>query len=204
MDIALRPEYELIQSMEFFSQYGEDRWIVEHLNIPDKGVFIEIGAFNGVNCSNTIYFEKKGWTGLLVEADPENASRCYYNRKCQTVHCAVSNDKGFKKFFVNPKDHGLSGLIGSGEEIKVETRRAEELISLLEIDHIHIASIDIEGTELDAWKSFGMYKDKVSILIIEYNTSGLQPNDNLVISTLTQDGFKEVHRTPCNLIFTRS
>ena len=37
-----------------------------------RGFFIEAGAYNGVELSNTLYFEKNlGWTGLLVEPNPD-------------------------------------------------------------------------------------------------------------------------------------
>ena len=36
------------------------------------GFFIEAGAHDGVEASNTLYLEKKmGWRGLLVEPNPD-------------------------------------------------------------------------------------------------------------------------------------
>ena len=35
------------------------------------GTFVEFGARNGVEHSNTLYFERAlGWRGILIEADP--------------------------------------------------------------------------------------------------------------------------------------
>ena len=34
------------------------------------GLFVEVGAADGVVGSNTLAFEQLGWTGVLVEADP--------------------------------------------------------------------------------------------------------------------------------------
>ena len=42
------------------------------------GTFVEFGARNGVDHSNTLYFERAlGWRGILVEADPthQNAAK---------------------------------------------------------------------------------------------------------------------------------
>ena len=37
-----------------------------------KGFFIEAGAYNGLDFSNTLYFEKVlQWTGILVEPNPD-------------------------------------------------------------------------------------------------------------------------------------
>ena len=36
-----------------------------------NGFFIEAGAFNGYDLSNSLYFERKyNWTGILVEPNP--------------------------------------------------------------------------------------------------------------------------------------
>ncbi len=44
-----------------------DRKLEHYLNYRN-GFFIEVGANNGFNQSNTYYFEKfKGWKGILVE-----------------------------------------------------------------------------------------------------------------------------------------
>ena len=38
-----------------------------------NGTYVEMGAFNGVTFSNTLFFERElGWTGLLAEANPRN------------------------------------------------------------------------------------------------------------------------------------
>ena len=37
------------------------------------GIFVEAGAYNGEELSNSLYLERElGWSGLLVEPDPWN------------------------------------------------------------------------------------------------------------------------------------
>src|SRR5664279_1724982 len=55
---------------QFHSQFGEDRYVYRHLNPPKKGVFVDAGAGHPINLSNTYFFEKNGWTGLCIDADP--------------------------------------------------------------------------------------------------------------------------------------
>src|SRR4029077_1746907 len=55
------------------SQNGEDRWLEAHFGGKRSGFFVEVGAYDGVNLSNTYHFEQTGWTGVLVEPDPEMA-----------------------------------------------------------------------------------------------------------------------------------
>ncbi len=45
------------------------------LNLQEKGFFIEAGAYDGEVFSNSLFYElKHGWTGLLVEPNPDALS----------------------------------------------------------------------------------------------------------------------------------
>jgi hypothetical protein len=47
-----------------------------------KGFFIEAGAFDGINFSNTYYLEKElNWKGILIEPTLERYLSCIKNRK---------------------------------------------------------------------------------------------------------------------------
>src|ERR687897_660512 len=55
---------------QYFSQFGEDKWIVNNLPYPLNGVFVDVGASDGIYGNNTYFFEKIGWKGLCIDADP--------------------------------------------------------------------------------------------------------------------------------------
>ena len=55
---------------QYFSQFGEDKWIVDNLRYPLEGIFVDVGASDGINGNNTYFFEKMGWQGLCIDADP--------------------------------------------------------------------------------------------------------------------------------------
>ena len=44
------------------------------------GVFVEVGAGNGLTDSMTLFLEDTGWNGILVEPHPEMAEACGKNR----------------------------------------------------------------------------------------------------------------------------
>ena len=56
----------------YYSQSGEDKIMYEKfLNKIQNGVFLEMGACDGVLYSNTLFLEKTcGWTGILIEPHP--------------------------------------------------------------------------------------------------------------------------------------
>ena len=192
--------------MNFYSQGGEDRWIVENLKLPEKGVFVEVGAYDGIVASNTLHFEEKGWTGLAIEPDREMAAKCLKNRRCDVVCCAIGCDTGPATFFVNNDDKGLSGLKRQGVPTPTSVMRLGDLLYIHEISDIDILSIDTEGTEIDVWRSMIGYNycaHLPKIVIVEYDTLGLPPQDKQLINEFEQSGYREVHRTAHNLIFTQ-
>ena len=56
------------------------------------GFFFEAGAYDGVAVSNSLFFElQRGWTGLLVEAHPDNyESLLEKNRKAWSLGTCIS------------------------------------------------------------------------------------------------------------------
>ena len=189
--------------MTFHSQCGEDKWILENLISPghDLGTFCEVGAYDGVLSSNTKVFEDLGWTGILVEADPHLAALCWRNRKARTWCCAAGLETN-GILYVDFADRGLSGFQVVGAPMDVLVKRLDWLLAASRIEQLDLLSIDTEGTELEVWESLGIFRP--SIAIIEYQTTHHTPKDGEIISRLTRDGYKEVHRTQYNLIFSNS
>ena len=49
------------------SQYGQDKVVYDLLGKPKFGIFVDIGANDGVTYSNSLFFEQKNWTGVCIE-----------------------------------------------------------------------------------------------------------------------------------------
>jgi len=66
------------------SQLGQDLWALDMLNNKRDGVFIEIGASDGIYLSNTYFLEKEfNWKGLCIEPSTEYIN-LVKNRNCLT------------------------------------------------------------------------------------------------------------------------
>ncbi len=48
-----------------YSQIGQDLYVLSHITEP--GFYLEIGAFDPINISNTYLLEKKGWKGFSFD-----------------------------------------------------------------------------------------------------------------------------------------
>ena len=65
----------------FNSIHNLDKKMLNYINYS-KGFYIECGANDGVDQSNTWYFEKKlNWTGFLIEPHPLIFNELFKNRK---------------------------------------------------------------------------------------------------------------------------
>jgi len=76
---------------QFHSQLGEDRYIFNHVDWLEKGVFIDVGAGHLISFSNTYFFERNGWTGIYIDADPTQYELLKKERKT-TEWVAISSE----------------------------------------------------------------------------------------------------------------
>ena len=64
-----------------------------------NGFFVEAGAADGERFSNSLFFDKsRGWSGLLVEANPELYSTLMEkNRHCFSINACLSPNSATAK-----------------------------------------------------------------------------------------------------------
>ena len=190
--------------MSLYSQYGEDSFIRQNLPLPDKGIFVDVGASDGKTISNTLHFEESGWTGLCIEADPRQQEALKANRKCKLAFCAASNKipkDGILQYGL--KEWGWSGLLRKdGRQIQVDGKTLRAILDENDIQRIDLLSIDTEGTELDVWDSLDVAR-RPSIVIVEHDTGGMPSQAASLLMRFQADGYDLRHTTKGNFIFTK-
>ncbi|MBN9672110.1 FkbM family methyltransferase [Roseibium aggregatum] len=174
---------------DYFSQSGQDRFLHEEIfKGKYKGTFVDIGGYDGITGSNTLFFEQHlGWTGLLVEpaSSPfETASR---TRRCACRQCAVGRAPAEATFIeVFDGYTQMSGLAESYEQTMLETvrqnpahrerrvpvpvRPIRDLLEEANIKRIDYLSLDIEGGEWAVLETFPFDTIRVEAWSIENNT----------------------------------
>ena len=98
--------------MNYYSQFQQDEWLYNkfYKNKID-GVFLEIGADDGIDKSNTKFFEDLGWTGLCIEPSPDRFSKLISNRKCICENISVYSSSNLElEFAICHENSLLSGL----------------------------------------------------------------------------------------------
>jgi FkbM family methyltransferase len=88
---AVDPQY--LSSLPYYARHGQDRFLDEEVFHHKKnGVFVDIGAYDGVQSSNTLFFEESlNWTGVCVEPLPHAFEKLRANRDCICVNACASD-----------------------------------------------------------------------------------------------------------------
>ena len=187
----------------YFSQYGEDKWIAEHLALPERGVFVDVGAHDGITDSNTYHFERRGWTGLCIDGNPEIMPALARNR-ATAVHAAIGSNPT-AEYWIHPSS-GLSGFGRkhfNGCRAHPPIRRLDDVLRERGIIAIDLLSIDVEARELDVWSTFDHNVYRPRIVVTEYTTYGAEPHLDAMLDAFYRLPYRLVKWTEANLIYER-
>jgi hypothetical protein len=78
----------------YYSQAGQDKFVIDTLSEKRNGTYVEIGAYHSKEISNTYTLEKKyDWSGISFEIVPERAREFNQNRSnpCYVVDATIFN-----------------------------------------------------------------------------------------------------------------
>ena len=168
------------------SQIYQDIFVYFFSNLKKKGFFIEIGAADGINISNTYLLEKKFyWDGIICEPNPFHKLSNLTNRKA-ILDTNIIDYKDLKKKYFYMNDDTFNSSINKNKKYKkkiyLKTISLNFLLNKYKcpktIDYI---SIDTEGNEYSILKNFNFKKFNVKIFTIEHNFNNLKRNNILKI-----------------------
>ncbi|MDB6019874.1 MAG: Methyltransferase FkbM [Pedosphaera sp.] len=183
------------------STEGELVW--EFFGRNPKGFFVEVGANDPQNSSQTWFLENKGWQGILVEP----LSR-FYTALCKArpqsrvfqVACGAPGHPPTAELFVgeNSEHSSLRRNTVDAETryVKAETVRLLTLDELLaEAGHpqLDFVSIDVEGMQLEVLKGFDLARHRPRLLFVEDHLLNWETHFHL-----KRQGYRLVKRTQLN------
>jgi FkbM family methyltransferase len=180
---------------EYFSECQQDKFLNEVVfKEKHNGFFIEIGANNGIDFSNSYFFEKfLEWDGICIEPHPIVFDELHNNRKCLCLNIAISNSEGEKDFVCHTKSSFLSGLLNKYDPkhikrwntnkviadknniVKVQSYLLNDVLEKNKVTDVDFLSLDTEGGELDILKSINLNKYNIKIIVVEnlYNSHNI-------------------------------
>jgi FkbM family methyltransferase len=186
------------------SQLQQDLLAVAVSGAKRNGYFVEFGATNGVDLSNTYLLEQElEWTGILAEPGKNWHRELMRNRKSSVVEKAVWTQSGktldFLEVFSSPELSTLSSFKKSdhharkGKSYKVETISLLDLLASNNAPHfIDFISIDTEGSELPILESFDFSRYSFGLMCIEHN---YKTDRELISKLLESKGYVRILST---------
>ena len=190
-----------LSALQSKSQLKQDIFVLLETNFKTDGFFVEFGATDGINLSNTFLLEKEfNWDGILAEPNTQwhkdlknNRSakietNCVWSRSEETLNFMELEDKEFSTIeeFSDNDDHKRSykRFIKS----KVKTISLEDMLDKhgapSKIDYL---SIDTEGSEFEILKDFDFEKYDIKIITCEHNFTESRKD---IFSLLTSNGYQ--------------
>ena len=181
------------------SQHGEDKVLHERFfkDYASPGVFLEIGALDGVTYSNTFSFEHAlGWRGILVEAQPHNGAELRKaNRSRAAVFtsaaCAIPDldSPGQLRFstgggaVATALDHAAPSFLehwgswlGQGHH-NVPCVPLQYFIDATGLWDIDLFSLDVEGGERVVLETVDLARTNVKVVMVELDEHSPEKNE---------------------------
>ncbi len=180
---------------EYYGLQELDRKLETYVDF-DGGFFIEIGGWDGVTFSNTLYFERfRNWRGLLVEPNPGDFLNCRKNRPHALTVCCACVPFGYPERFVPmtycasmTAAHSGGGLINQLPDLQEHLRSGDrflathetrfefgavakalsDVIDELKIDaEVDLLVLDVEGFELNVLRGIDFARHAPKFICVE-------------------------------------
>jgi FkbM family methyltransferase len=175
--------------------------VLTELDFKKNGYFVEFGATNGVDLSNSYLLEKEfEWTGILAEPAQcwhqelrENRSshietNCVWRDSKSTLNFNEVDSAELSTISTYSSSDNHSATRKNGKNYEVST------ISLLDLlekynapKQIDYLSIDTEGSEFEILSNFDFAKYQFNVITVEHNYT---PIRGQIFNLLTSNGYK--------------
>ncbi|KAL7471241.1 hypothetical protein ACHAXS_011549 [Conticribra weissflogii] len=199
--------------LEWTAQSGQDRFVYEHIfskqNLCCNGTFVEFGARNGIEHSNTYPFEKyMGWRGLLFEMDDREYTHLKRNRPhSQVVKGPVCPSYQTNVSVLLSELGGLSGIetgdvyepsrmVAKRETVNATCYHLATELKNRNMTRVDYMTIDTEGSEQVIVEDFPWKKFDVRVVQIEQLNESMFPaqvgKKQAIIDHMTKNGYRLV------------
>ncbi len=189
----------------FYSQQGEDLFVFKNFinKKVDDGIYLEIGAYDGITYSNTLFFEENlNFRGILIEPIKTVFKKLEKNRpKNHLLNIGIDYAEGESYFlgenpasgFLDtlPKEH-LKNYHDGNIEYKVITSPISKIVNHKKYPYIDYFIIDVEGAELKVLETFDW---KIELFLICIELDGLnEEKDEKCRGVLKKQGLNYITR----------
>lgn len=186
----------------FSNEPAVERQLVQEFFSDGLGFYVDVGANDPVLDSQSQHLEALGWTGLLVEPDPDCCELLRRSRKGVVIEMACSSPENAGKQLqlnragphstLEDRPIALGAVVRSMVQVHCET-----LDTMLRENGapvgFNLLSIDIEGHELVALSGFDFGYWQPRLVLIEDHVTHHQKHD-----LMRKNGYQLILRTGLN------
>ena len=187
------------------SQTAQDIFVLSVFGPSFQGQFVEAGACDGEQASNTLLLEQKfGWSGILVEPNDYWRDRgLVKKRESHWFHGCLAGTVGHVEF-VNYHAPELSGIKShfrkrkknQGTEKLKESINIVTLMAKFNMSRIDYLSLDTEGSEYEILEAINLAKNQIGVITVEHNFN--YTNREKIFAHLTKFGYQRVFTSLSN------
>jgi FkbM family methyltransferase len=164
-----------------------------------KGIFIDVGANEPVQGSQTYILEQHGWTGLLIEPNPLCVDQLRALRKNPVIQCACGEaDGSVTLHLAGAHSCVIPGRITgqqvlSGSTVVVPVRTLTSLLKEAGFMAIDFLSVDVEGYEDHVLAGLDLTTFRPALVLVEDHVLDLRVHRHLL-----RNAYRLVDRTGLN------
>ena len=195
-----------------YSKSGEDILLVRLL--PNKGVYVDVGAHKPRRGNNTYLLYRNGWHGITIEPNTKwNWEYKFFRRRDIHLNCGVGSAREERDFYMFPKNtlntFDKSKALGIEKKktwtpyvAKVEIRTLKDIFSEYKISP-DLLCVDTEGLDLDVLRSNDWNTHRPKIVVVEDNDFKPEMVGGVVYDFMKSVGYELSSTVINNLIFKR-
>jgi FkbM family methyltransferase len=185
-----------------FPDYAENQLKEEFFKGTREGYFVDVGANDPKDISQTWHLEQLGWRGILIEPQPALAKKLREQRRARVFACACSSPKNAGKML----PFQVSGIHSSLDldffvagmrkdaVIDVPVRTLDDILTEANVPvPIDLLSIDVESHEIEVLSGVTLPRWRPRLILIEDLALNLR-----IHRLLSSRGYKWVRRTGLN------
>jgi FkbM family methyltransferase len=185
-----------------FPDHAENKLKEEFFGGAREGFFVDVGANDPKNISQTWHLEQLGWRGVLIEPQPVLAQKLREQRRATVFACACSSPQNAGKML----PFQVSGIHSSlnldffvagmrkTTTIEVPVRTLDDILTEAKAPvPIDLLSIDVESHEIEVLDGVTLARWRPRLILIEDLALNLR-----IHRLLQSHGYKWVRRTGLN------
>lgn len=176
------------------SQYNEEEIILKFFG-NFKGKFLDIGAFDGITGSNTRTLAESGWSGTLIEPNPEVFIKLLKNcsefprLKCVNAAVTGTRNSGLRKFF----GEGQRGTLVDKTESHFWVSAIDPFDIKVIFGDVDFLSVDAEGLDFEILESaLGAYEPKLICFEDDLPDTRNPEYKSSMLSLLSDFGYRKI------------